>query len=215
MSKNNIINFLKQHKDIYPEYFEKDRLKKIKYGYTCDINQIYCYLNEIDITKTDYFRFFEIIKNHFCLDNLNIVEVGCGYIPILSNIIKQNSNCKVTAINNKILIKNYNGIHTIETDLSHTFNFNKFDLIVGFRPCNITEKVIIDCFRSNKDFAIYLCPCAIEPLNNKHYNKNNWTYKDWHNYLINLINSNSNYNITVLYHHNLDDECPIIIGKVK
>ena len=29
MSKNNIINFLKQHKDIYPEYFEKNRLQKI------------------------------------------------------------------------------------------------------------------------------------------------------------------------------------------
>ena len=215
MSKNNIINFLKQHKDIYPEYFEKNRLQKIKYGYTCDINQIYCYLNEIDITKTDYFRFFKLIETYFDLNNLNIAEVGCGYIPILSSIIKQNSNCEITAINNKIIINNYNNIKTLETDLSYGFHFNNYDLIIGFRPCNITEQVIIDCFTSNKDFIIYLCPCAIEPLNINYFNKEKWTYKDWHKYLINIVKKNKNYDVNILYNHSLDDDCPIIIAKTK
>lgn len=215
MSKNNIINFLKQHKNTYLEYFEKNRLQKIKYGYTCDINQIYCYLNEIDITKTDYFRFYEIIKRNFNLNGLNIVEVGCGYIPVLSNIIKENSNCHITAINNKILIKNYNNIQTIEADLSLFFDFSKFDLIVGFRPCNITEQIILDCFKAKKNFIIYLCPCAIEPLDTKKHNNRSWTYNDWHHYLINLIKENKKYELTIIYNHTLDDDCPVIIGKLK
>ena len=43
---DNLINFLQQNKNYYPKYFEKNRLSKCNYGYTCDINQIYCYLGE-------------------------------------------------------------------------------------------------------------------------------------------------------------------------
>ena len=42
MQNDRVIEFLRKHKNTYPEYFEKNRLEKIKYGYTCDINQIYC-----------------------------------------------------------------------------------------------------------------------------------------------------------------------------
>ncbi len=214
MQNDRVIEFLRKHKNTYPEYFEENRLEKTKYGYTCDINQIYCYLNEVDITKTDYFRFFKIIQKYFNLKNKNLVEVGCGYIPVLSNIIKKNTNCKITAINNKILIKNYNDINTIETDLTQDFDFNNYDLIVGFRPCIITEKIILECFKYKKEFIIYLCPCANEPLNKTNYNHKTWHYQDWHRYLIQLVKNNKKYITTIIYNQ-LDDDCPIIIGNIN
>ena len=199
----------KRNKNLYGDIYSEAKYTNIE-GIASIDNA-----NEIDITKTDYFRFFKLIETYFDLNNLNIAEVGCGYIPILSSIIKQNSNCEITAINNKIIINNYNNIKTLETDLSYGFDFNNYDLIIGFRPCNITEQVIIDCFTSNKDFIIYLCSCAIEPLNINYFNKEKWTYKDWHKYLINIVKKNKNYDVNILYNHSLDDDCPIIIAKAK
>ena len=44
------------------------------------------------------------------------------------------------------------------------------------------------------------------------YDKKTWTYKKWHNYLINLVLKNEQYKSDILYNHGLDD-CPIIIAK--
>lgn len=215
MNKQRIIDFLVKNQIHYPEYFKKNRLEKIKYGYTSDINQIYCYLNEIDIKKTEYFTFFNILNTYFNLNNKNICEIACGYIPILSKIIKENTDSKITAINNKIIINNYNGVNTIEADLTQNFNLNPFDLIIGFRSCNITETILLNCFKLKKEFMLYLCPCSNKPLQNINYKKEIWTYHNWHDYLINIIKNNKLYNTTIIYNHNLGDDCPIIIAKLK
>lgn len=215
MIDNDVINFLKENKEYYPEYFINNRLSKVKYGYTCDINQIYCYLNKIPIKNTDYYKLVQIINDHFNLKNMNILEVACGYIPILSGIIKENYNTKNTAINNKILINNYKNVNTIEFDLFKPFNLSDYDLIIGFRPCAITENIILECFYYKKDFLIYLCPCDNKPLNKHNYNPKTWTYKKWHNYIISLIKNNRNYIIKIIKNHELEDDCPIIIAKYK
>ena len=48
---HNVIKFLQKYKNYYPEYFEKNRISKCNYGYTCDINQIYCFLGEKNIKE--------------------------------------------------------------------------------------------------------------------------------------------------------------------
>ena len=141
---NEVIDFIKKHTDFYSEYLINNRLEKCKYGYTCDIDQIYCYLNKVNISETVYNKFYNLSKEYFNLDNKSILEVGCGYIPILSSIYK-NNGYSIEAINNKILFKDYNNIKTTEYDLNKEYDLSKYDLIVGIRPCVITENIIDLC----------------------------------------------------------------------
>ena len=212
-NNDDVIAFLKKHRNFYSEYFEQNRLEKIKYGYTCDINQIFCYLHKIPIEQTDYFLLATLIAKYFNLPNKKVLEVACGYIPILSSIIKKKYGCDIKAINNKILLHNYNGVNTEEFDLFKPYNLSEFDLIIGFRPCDITESIILECFKYKKDFVFYLCPCIIEPLNKENYVRNEWTYKKWTDYIFNLVNSNNNYRCKIIKNHSSEDDCPIIIAK--
>ncbi len=178
-----VIDFIIKNKNYYPEYLEKDRLKKCICGYTCAVNQIYCYLKKIDIKKTEYYNFYKICCKHFELQNKKIIEVGCGYIPILASIFKE-SNYNIIAIDSKILITNYKNVLTLEHDLSKKFNLSNYDLVVGFRPCNITENIIDMCDKYKKDFIIYLCPCIHVP---KDKNIVISSYQDWLNYIIKKV----------------------------
>lgn len=207
---DNVIEFIKDNKNYYKEYFKKNRLSKCKYGYTCDINQIYCYLKEIDIKKTEYYNFYKITKRYFDTKDVNIIELCCGYIPILSSLFINEAKT-LTAINKKILINNYNQITTIEHNLNKSFDLSKYDLIISIRPCNVTEKILDLCFKYKKEFIIYLCPCIHKSKNKEEFDN----YIDWINYLKNKTSKNINYNISFISFNELPDNCPVIIGKIK
>ena len=205
-----VINFIKNHKDFYPEYFVNNRLEKCKYGYTCDVDQIYCYLNKKDIKKTIYYYFYELSCQYFDFSNKKLLEVACGYIPILSSIYI-NNNINISAINIKILINNYNGVRTIEYDLNKDFDLSTYDLILGIRPCNITENILDNCYKYKKDFMFYLCPWIHQPKNKINVN----TYDEWIDYLKSKTSNFKNYDIIFITHYKFKDNCPIIIGKYK
>lgn len=204
---NEVIDFIKKHKDFYPEYLINNRLQKCKFGYTCDIDQIYCYLNQIDIKDTIYFNFYELSCKYFNLKSKNLLEVACGYIPILSSIYKEN-NIKVEAVNIKILAKNYKGVKTIEYDLNKNYNLKKYDLIIAIRPCNITENLLDNCYKYKKDFMIYLCPCIHKPKSEDTIS----SYEEWINYLKRKTTKFKNYVIKFITPKNFIDNCPVIIG---
>ena len=206
---NDVIKFLKDHKDIYKEYFVHDRLNKCNYGYTCDINQIYCHLNLVDICETEYFNFFKISLKKFNLNNKKILEIGCGYIPILSSIYK-NNGFDIDAINQKIVLPNYNGVTTFEADLSKSYNIQPYDIVIGFRPCNITENMLDMCNKYHKDFLIYMCPCVHKPKDNINKCLN---YDEWLNYLLKKTSCFENFKIQVIYDSKMPDNCPILVGK--
>ena len=208
MSNKKVINFIYKNKTFYEDYFHNNRLSKCNYGYTCDIDQIYCYLNLIDIKKTVYFDFYNVVNAYFDIDNMNLLEVTCGYIPILSAIYK-NNGINIDAINNKILIKNYRGINTIEYDLNKPYDLSKYDLIIGIRPCYITENIIDNCYKYKKDFILYLCPCVHNSKDGKVFDN----YKNWINYLKFKTSNFANYNIKFEYFDFFPDKCPVIIGK--
>jgi len=209
-----VVDFILENPKVYHEYLIKDRLQKIHYGYTSDVNQIYCYLGAVDVTETDYYEFYNLVKNNFDLNNKNIVEVACGYIPIIASIIKEeHTTSNVTAINRKIVVKNYKNTITEEYDLFNDYDFSSTDLIIGFRPCDVTEKIIRDAIKYKKDFCLYLCPCSLKPLNNAY--KGKWTMKRWHNYIISLIKSTNEYWCQIIIDNKMMDECPIIIAKHK
>lgn len=204
---NEVINFIKKHKDFYPEYLINNRLQKCKFGYTCDIDQIYCYLNQVDIKDTIYFNFYELSCKYFNLKNKNLLEVACGYIPILSSIYKEN-NISVEATNIKILIKNYKGVKTIEYDLNKNYNLKHYDLIIAIRPCSITEHLLDNCYKYKKDFMIYLCPCIHKPKSGDTIS----SYEEWIIYLKRKTTKFKNYDIQFITPKNFIDNCPVIIG---
>ncbi len=203
-----VIDFLIKYKEFYPEYFVNKRIYKCKYGYTCDIDQIYCHLNLIKIYNTVYYKFYELSKIYFNINNLKLLEVACGYIPILSSIYIKN-NINITAVNKKILFPNYKGIKTLEFDLNKPFNLKNYDLILGIRPCTPTEQIINECYKYKKDFMIYLCPCIHNSINNMNFS----SYDNWIKYLQKKLNHFKNYSIIFIQPKDFPDNCPIIIGK--
>lgn len=205
-----VINFMEKFKKEYSEYFVNDRLQKCKYGYTCDVNQIYCYLNKKNIEDTEYYTFFKISKLFFNFKNKKILEVCCGKIPILSSLYKR-ENLNISATNNKILINNYKNIPTFECDFENDTDIKEYDIIIGLRPCSPTEKILDLCLKHKKDFIIYLCPCIHEPLDNNF--KKNITYEEWINYLKEKLYKYNDYQLYFLSYNKLPDNCPIIIGK--
>lgn len=203
-----VISFIINNKDCYKEYLSENRLSKCKYGYTCDIDQIYCHLNLVNIKDTVYYKFYLLSKNYFNLDNIRILEVACGYIPIMSSIYKKYEVNNIEAINQKILIKNYKNVKTIEYDLTKEYNLSKYDLIIGIRPCNITVNIIKNCIKYKKNFMLYLCPC-IPIIGKKKFN----TYEEWILHIKNNICNDKNYNFEFINFKD-DSICPIIVGKL-
>ena len=110
---HNVIKFLQKYKNYYPEYFEKNRISKCNYGYTCDINQIYCFLGEKNIKESEYYNFYNISKNYFDLKNMRVLDVCCGKIPILS-LIYSDKCLNIEADDKQIVIKDYKKIKLYE-----------------------------------------------------------------------------------------------------
>lgn len=208
MPDERIINFIRDNKDFYHEYLFNNRLSKCYFGYTCDIDQIYCYFNLVDIKKTIYYKFYNIVSKNFKVNKLHLLEIACGYIPILSSIYKERG-IDIDAVNNKILINNYKGVNTIEYDLNNDFDLSKYDLIVGIRPCYVTENIIDNCYKNKKDFILYLCPCIHNSKSKMKFDG----YDDWINYLKLKTSHFKNYNVDFIILDDFPDKCPIIIGR--
>lgn len=211
-----INHFLEKYKNLYPDYLQDDFQDKIYKGYTLNndiINQIYCYLNCVDLEKTDYYHFFKYLeKNH--LLNGKLLEVGCGAIPILSNILYEHQY-KITALDKKIIIKDFH-FSMIEQELDDSFDFRKYDTIIAFRPCMATEIIIRNCLKNNISFCIYLCNCALYPQEmNYSFNKNNWKNEDWVQYLKKVVKKYNQHNmiIKIDYNTTMFDNCPIILAR--
>ncbi len=205
-----INDFIDKYKSYYKDFIPLSIRKKIKYGYHCDTDQIFCHLNIVKKNESAYYRFLKILKSYFNLRTLCIAELSCGLIPILSSTAKRYTRKNITAISNKILFKNYKSIETIETDLTKNFDLTKFDLIIAFRPCFPTENIIDLCFQYKKDFAVYLCPCIFQP---KDSNKKFESTEQWHNYLIKKVRNNKAYSTSIIKSDRLQDDMPIIISK--
>lgn len=175
MQRTLINNFLAKYKDLYPDYVQEDFKSKIYNGYTLNndiINQIYCYTKCINIEKTDYYHFFQYLrKNHFL--NGKILEVGCGAIPVLANLIYEHK-FNITALDKNIVVKDFD-FNLLIKKIDDSFNFKKYTTIVAFRPCMATETIIRNCLKHNISFCIYLCNCALYPQESDYpFNENNW-----------------------------------------
>ena len=215
MTKQNNISKVKKFIKKYKKYYTKSLIheKNLFYGFSSEVNQIFAHFGITPLENTDYYEFYQILKKFFDLKTTNILEITSGPIPILASIIRNKEDISITAINKKIIFKNYKNVTTIQKDLNYFYNIQKYDLIIGFRPCETTEKMINLAIKYKKDFCFYLCPCVFKPK--KTDGNEPWGQRKWHNYLINIILQNKNYDLKIIKSKKLLDDCPVLIAKYK
>lgn len=93
----------------------------------------------------------------------NVLEVGCGPVPIISAMLKQLGNYNVSAMDSLILDWNgaYNnlGINAYNMNLTPSVDLSKFDVIVAKHPCPSIEQIVNICDSQNKPYIIECCKC--------------------------------------------------------
>lgn len=213
VEKEKLTKFKQEYYNLYPDYLQEELDEKLLLGFTNNndiINQIYCYLNLIEENINPYLEFYNILNNNFDLKNMKILEVGCGFIPILSKIFSDN-NISIDIIDPLVTFKTLNAGKVLNEKFSIDTNIDNYDLIIGYNPCGATENMIRKSITESKDFCIFLCGCCFLPAD-----YTDRTPDRWHKYLYDLATelSNGKYEIKFIYFdkkYNL--EYPIIIGK--
>ena len=211
--KRKLKKFKKNYLNLYEDNSKEEINERLLHGFTNNndvINQIYCYLEIVPDNINPYKEFIKILKQYFN-NKKSILEVGAGYIPIVAKYLENDYD--MTIMDPKIIFKNY-AKGTIENEFfTLNTNLDKYDLIIGYNPCEATESMIINAIKHKKDFIIATCGCSYLPLSYKDRTKENW-----HRYLIKkayLLGRNE-YDIIINY---FDEQFhinnPVIVGKLK
>lgn len=59
-----------------------------------------------------------------------------------------------------IIFDKISAAYVIKEKFTETTNIDKYDLIIGYNPCGVTESIIINTIKNKKSFAIALCGCC-------------------------------------------------------
>lgn len=216
MKDKKLKNFLDCYAKFYPKWAQEDFKEKIFKGYDRNnsiIMQIYCYLNLVNIKKTEYYLFYKYIKKNKFLST-NTLDACCGEIPIISSILNS-KKYSITAVDKNIVVKDFS-FPIKELKINDSFPFENYKSVVAFRPCVATETIIRNCLKKKVPFCICLCTCSIFPQEKyTFFKEEDWTNEKWLTYLKYII---AKYNIhhmkvTIDYHTNLFDKTPIICAK--
>lgn len=162
--KNKLLNeYLNKYGDPYASY-EVDMLRS-SFGVTYydHMTQIYQALNLLEENENPYVGFRDLIENKFGLD-INILEIGGGVYPALSDVISKRQNeigkGSIT-VYDPLLSRNVNlkGVSLQKQSFSRYENVEHFDLIIGKEPCAATMEVIGSSEINNKDLLLSPCKC--------------------------------------------------------
>lgn len=170
--------FLNRYGDKYP----KEVLEYIK---TCiknecinsdTLKQIYSSVGLINPKYDLYFQFLNKIKEKFGIDK-NILEVGAGFYPALSEKIDKQQNLigkgTITAYDPNLIVNNLGNINLNKEYFNSQTPLNNIDLIVAVWPCHATEDIIKISCNNNIDFSIVLCNC-IHHIDDAYKNIRSW-----------------------------------------
>lgn len=143
-----------------------------EYGVQTSIEQLYIEFGMIPEESCSYYGHYENIKKLFGTDR-HIVEISCGYFPVLANMIaREQIRTKagtITAIDKSLFITkprfdNMTLIRdefTLDTDpkrLGLDLNSSN-NLLVAIAPCDKTQSIIDYATKYGIDFYIAFCPC--------------------------------------------------------
>lgn len=147
------------------------------------MEQVYAEIGYFKDEVNPYLQYIELIKKYHGLSG-NILEIGCGFFPVLSKKICENKsdNGLITAYDPNLIITKMEGLDLRKSIFSETVNINKYDKILGIRPCLGTTTMLSSALDFRKDFFLVFCACL--PPDEE------MTTSEWQNLLINVVCSN-------------------------
>lgn len=213
------LKFLIDNKDKYSQYcfnYILDYYNTNLEEASADIIwQIYSHVGIINKNIDRYDGFFKLIKKEFGVDK-NIIDVGCGFIPVLCEKIdkaqQEIGKGSITGYDPNLIMTDLGKIKLYKKLFEVKDNISKFDLVVGFFPCEATELIIEKACGFEKDFIVGLCGCDHRNIPYFGY----YNPDTWEDYIIDetekLKHSNCNTKVVKL-DKIYDNPYPIIIGK--
>jgi len=141
--------------------------------------------------KDPYLQTMQEIENEFGLDK-DIIEVGCGMFPALSKLIAQRQKeigkGTITAYDPELIAKTLDGVVLVKKTFTLSTEIPQNALIIGRKPCKVTETMIKSAAQNKSELFIKLCDCDHVPnLLGKNYT--NTFKKNWFRYVDELATS--------------------------
>ncbi len=156
--------FLETHKDDYDER-EYEFLKRnwkfaLSKGFHMDIiRQMFAELGLLTEKNDIYQGFMKILEENFDIDR-DIIEVGGGHIPSLAKrIALKQKKGTITVYDPRLLTteSEYPNMILKKECFTRDTPVSSDQLVIGFMPCDATEKLLSSAVKNNADFLVALC----------------------------------------------------------
>jgi hypothetical protein len=123
-----------------------------------------------------YREYFKLLEKYGFL-SLKLLEIACGFYPILSKYIDEYHNAiifmrilnyilkklrikeinSITAMDPMLVVKKLGNINLREESFNLCTDISKFDACIAIQPCEATEDIIDNAIPKNKDLFLALC----------------------------------------------------------
>lgn len=123
------------------------------------LRQMYSELGFMDDKEDIYHAFIKILEENFDIDT-DIIEVGGGRIPSLAKRIALKQKKGTITVYDPNLISTdspYPNMILRQQPFTLQTPVKEDQLIIGFMPCEATEKIIYNAKKNNAHFLIALC----------------------------------------------------------
>ena len=123
------------------------------------LRQMYSELGFMDDKEDIYHAFIKILEDNFDIDT-DIIEVGGGRIPSLAKRIALKQKKGTITVYDPNLISTdspYPNMVLRQQPFTLQTPVKEDQLIIGFMPCEATEKIIYNAKKNNAHFLIALC----------------------------------------------------------
>lgn len=160
-----IEKYLKEHPDTFTElekdyllWYSKnwDRRREVPYF----VLELYDELGILPDDRNVYNEFMDLLEEEVGVDGKNILEVGGGILPRLGERIALSQNRGSLTIYDPRLsreIESSDSFVLLRENFTRELNGDGYDLVVGLKPCDITEDIIRWAIDNKVNFMIGLC----------------------------------------------------------
>lgn len=188
-----------------------------------ELLQLYSDFDIIPDEDNHYMAYLNKIKDNFDI-NCNILEVASGSVPALANIIAseqlKTGNGTITIYEPNLIstTPKYSNMKLYKEEFNSTIDIKQFDLVVSIMPCLVTEDIIEQVFKNDKDFYLAFCGCDHYGFSNPFYGYM-MPIPSYYQYLTKVNELNKEYNLGDIITDRLPDkyeiDYPIVYNKRK
>lgn len=154
-----------------------------------DYSQMLQYFRMIPNAENSYRMFFNFLLKKYDLKT-DILEVGCGVYPALSELIdeyqQKEKRGTITAYDPILATPKCGNIHLYKKAFDTSIDVSKYSLIIGLYSCEAALDIIKIANENDKDFSIVLCPCKQLQITDLKY----FNFDLWNKYVIRKAKEN-------------------------